>query len=378
MAGRSFLPQGVPLTFVAHADGGADFVDGQVVVKIRTGVDILPLLRRLDLRILENLNINIFLLGLPLGMTVNQALTLLRLDPSVEWVEPNFLFQSPEVKQRSVAHVDGSPSSYQNQYAMALVRAPQAQAIASGKGQTVAVIDTGIDMTHPVFTDLADGYDYVDNDPDPSEVSPSALAFGHGTMVAGVIALIAPDATIMPIRAFDSSGAGKETDVYKAIQLARGARVDVINMSFSLSVDSTLIRSAVSAAAQEGVTMVAASGNENTSSPQYPAAYNSWVSAVSATDSGDYKAGFSNYGSHIDECAPGVGVYSAYPGGQYAWADGTSFSAPFVSAGAALVLSAGLSVDRIRSTAVNIDGRNRGYRGQLGSGRIDLMAAVRR
>ena len=125
------------------------------------------------------------------------------------------------------------------------------------------------------------------------------------------------------------------------------------------------------------VIVVASAGNANTNAPQFPASANH-VLGVAATDLSDKKASFSNYGSDVFVDAPGVNIISAYPGGYYAIASGTSFSAPFVSAEAALLHSASWknSDNAISSGTVNIDAENPGYRNQLGSGRIDMFKAL--
>jgi len=306
-------------------------------------------------------------------------------DPNVVWAEPNYLLRVPEVTQRSVAWVDQrsvawvdgeSPADYFSQSAVDIIRAKQAQKIADGTGVTVAVIDTGVDTTHPAFRSVVQGYDFVDNDNNPKEVG-NGIAYGHGTMVAGVIALVAPQATIMPLRAFTSDGFGRASDVSQAIRYAARHGAHVINMSFGMADEFGPVREAIAFASKLGVTLVASAGNDNSSVVEYPAS-DEHVLAVAATDSNDVKASFSNYGFSIDVCAPGVDIYSAYPGGQFAWWSGTSFAAPFVSGEAALVLSVGGSNagEIIQATAVNIDRKNPRYRGLLGSGRIDCLAAV--
>jgi thermitase len=242
----------------------------------------------------------------------------------------------------------------------------------------VAVIDTGIDTGHPAFSgDLAQGHDFLDNDDDPSEEGRGRI-FGHGTMVAGVIALLAPEVTIMPLRAFDSDGTGKASKVGQAIRYAARNGADVITMSFGTTKKTAPIEKAIAFASRRGVTLIASAGNNDTSFPvQYPASDRN-VLAIAATDNADIKAEFSNYGDHIAVCAPGVSIYSAYPGNRFAWGDGTSYAAAFVSGEAALVLSSrGGNVDQIiKTTAVNIDDLNPNFRRLLGFGRIDVLAAV--
>jgi subtilisin family serine protease len=202
-------------------------------------------------------------------------------------------------------------------------------------------------------------------------------AKSHGTFVAGILAAVAPEATIMPLRAFDDAG---KTDLFtlaKAIRYAKEHGATVINMSFGTLTDSRVLKEAIDYARAANVVLVASAGNNNTSAKQYPAAY-SGVIAVAATDLNDRKASFSNFGSYIFVDAPGVHIMSSVPGGKYGIANGTSFSAPIVSGMAALIRSNqynGVSTT-IGASTVPIDWKNPGYWYKLGKGRVDLLKAV--
>src|SRR5437762_4356182 len=164
-------------------------------------------------------------------------------------------------------------------------------------------------------------------------------AHGHGTFCAGLIAAIAPDAMIMPLRVFDDAGNADAFLIARAIRYAVQHGADVINMSFGMTSESNAVKQAIKFAVDHDVTVVASAGNNNWAAPQFPAAFNN-VLGVAATDLMDKKASFSNFGKDIFVDAPGVNIISAYPGGYYALASGTSFSAPFVSGEAALIRSA--------------------------------------
>jgi len=137
------------------------------------------------------------------------------------------------------------------------------------------------------------------------------------------------------------------------------------------------LRNVISKAIDAGITVVASAGNDNTGIPQYPAAYDG-VLAVAATNINDVKTTFSNYGSSVFVCAPGLNIVSTYPGGYYAVLSGTSFSAPMVAAEAALLRSLKTSdwKPSIARGVVKIDAVNPGYVGRLGYGRIDLLKAL--
>jgi thermitase len=369
------------LALMARADGN-NFVNGEVVVELKPRRNAGDVAARHNMTVLEDLEDDTYLFGILDSRTVEEAVAELKADHrDVRSAEPNYLLKVPEVDQRSVAWVDQrsvawvdgeSPPEYFDQYAMQLIRATEAQESADGSGVTVAVIDTGVDTDHPTFDNVVQGYDYVSHDNNPAEEG-SGPAYGHGTMVAGIVALVAPRATVMPVRAFDSNGIGTAANVGNAIRYAARNGADVINMSFGVSTESAPIRSAIEFASRQGAVLIVAAGNSNTSVPQYPASDED-VLAVGATDNADNKADFSNYGSHIAVGAPGVSIYSAYPGGRFAWGDGTSYATAFVSGEAALVLSVGGGdADQIiRDTAVPCCG------GLLGNGRIDALAAVSR
>ncbi len=205
--------------------------------------------------------------------------------------------------------------------------------------------------------------------------------FGHGTMVAGLIHVTAPEAALVPVKAFDSTGESTLflaiAGVYAAIQLD----VDVINMSFSIGGDSDAFERALSLAWNEGIALVASVGNDAKDAKDvYPAAYPT-VIAVAATDFDDHLASFSNYGKQVTVTAPGQGVVSTFPGGLWAKASGTSFSAPIVTGSVALLVSlgrrSGTAAKTVVGTADSIDKLNPDFKRQLGRGRINVLKALR-
>jgi subtilisin family serine protease len=202
-------------------------------------------------------------------------------------------------------------------------------------------------------------------------------AHGHGTFCAGLIAAVAPEAMIMPLRVFDDSGNTDTFTIIRGIRYAVEHGANVINMSFGMTSESSSVKQAIEYAFHHGVTVVASAGNNNTSNPQFPADVKN-VMSIAATDLKDKKASFSNFGSSIFVDAPGVNIISAYPGGYYAIASGTSFSAPLVSAEAALIraLRKGDAERAVSKGTVSIDSLNPGYQHELGFGRIDMVRAL--
>ena len=243
----------------------------------------------------------------------------------------------------------------------------------------MALIDTGVDPNHPVLSPvLLQGYDFTRNQPGASEWLDLAgtgisstpgqnrqpavvqqqsaaildqqsaaildgspyVAFGHGTMTAGLVHLVAPGAKLLPLKAFSANGTGNLSAIVSALYYAVRNKANVVNMSFDLSYPSPALSQAISYANKNGVVLVAAAGNESTNARVYPAAISGSVVGIASTTNWDSRSSFSNYGSaDVWIAAPGEYVISTYPGGTYGSESGTSFSAPLVAGTAALMLS---------------------------------------
>lgn len=225
----------------------------------------------------------------------------------------------------------------------------------SGEGVKVAILDTGIDYTHPDLDDnYAGGDDFVNPDSDPFD------DHAHGTMVAGVVAAedngsgvvgVAPRAQLYALKVVNDMGDCLSSDVIAALDWAVLHDMDVANMSLGFSNYSPSLATAVANAYQAGVVLVAAAGNGETCLPTgkpvlYPAGFDE-VIAVAATDRSDARACFSRTGPAVELAAPGVSVWTTYPVDpdrpDYAWFSGTSSASPHVAGAAALVLAGGIS-----------------------------------
>lgn len=251
-----------------------------------------------------------------------------------------------------------------------------------GAGIVVAVVDTGVDRTHPDLQGrMTGGVDLVDRGTPPDDPN------GHGTLVAGVVAASAgngiggagasPHATIMPVRVLDADGSGRSGNVAEGIRWAARNGAHVINLSLAEApglvrdtqqVIGRDVEEAIAEADARGVLVVAAAGNEGRSSTPYDASVPALV--VGASDRGDGVWMHSNR-DHRTLFAPGVHIVSTYRQHGYARADGTSFATPIVSAGAALLRGKGLSPAQVRqrliATAVPVG---------AGRGRVDLAVAM--
>jgi subtilisin family serine protease len=161
-------------------------------------------------------------------------------------------------------------------------------------------------------------------------------AFGHGTMVAGIVHLVAPTAKLMPLRAFDANGTAHLSDILRAIYFAADSGVHVINMSFSLTQSSEELSAAVKYAQDKGSICVAAAGNTGTSYVASPANLDS-VMGIASTTFWDTLTSFTSYGAGVFLAAPGQDIVTTYPGNNYAQVSGTSFSTPFVTGTVALL-----------------------------------------
>jgi subtilisin family serine protease len=317
------------------------------------------------------------------------------------------------------------PSNYTTQTATSIIRLGDARTAThlTGTG-VVAVIDTGADLNHPALSAvLVPGYDFTRDilgaseladlnptvaaqlqqsttsildaqntlmltsavailnqsttsilDQSTTSILDSSLAeFGHGTMTAGIVHLVAPTAKIMPLKAFRADGSSNLSDIIRAIYYAADHGANVISMSFSMAQSSPGLQAAIQYALNKNVATVASSGNDGAKTLVYPASYGG-VQGIGSSTSTDLRSTFSNYGSGVVTfAAPGEGVITTYPGSSYAAGWGTSFSTPMFAGAAALVLQA-------RPTAKPGDITNALSKtkqiSDMGYGRIDLYQSL--
>jgi thermitase len=377
---------------------GRDYVPGQLIVKFKEGVtqnEINQTLAKYNASVKTTITgINSTVISIPPGEE-DEIRKSLSTESIVKYAELDH-----------VAHALTNDPQFSNQYGLkntgqsikgqagtngADSKLESAWGITKGNGVKIAVLDTGIDMSHP---DLA------------SKVSAQKILitssiddqFGHGTHVAGIVAAVTnnsqgiagacPDCTMIIGKVLDDSGNGPYSVIAQGITWAADSGAKVINMSLGgYSADNTLAEAAAYAW-DKGSIIVAAAGNDNTTNKFYPGA-NANVVTVAATDNKDRKASFSNYGDWVEVTAAGVNIYSTLPTHSYVlqnkgialnydYLSGTSMASPLVSGVVGLLWSSshGTSkeavVDRLYASADQISGTGSSWT----KGRVNAEAAV--
>jgi hypothetical protein len=350
---------------------------------------------------LLQLNLQLGILGIEIDQTVNTT-------PAYANGYPSYLTDEAPTSYYGTTVWHGYVAQPSNQ----LVRTDATHSAfnATGAGTTVAVIDTGVDPTSPVLRNvLVNGYDFTRNQyggsetndvqasPNTSQAQTAIVnqrtvavldqrtvavldggpyqAFGHGTMTAGIVHLVAPQAKIMPLKAFSANGTGYDSDILRAIYYAVNHGAKVMNMSFDFSSYSPELARAIQYSNSKGVISVSSAGNEGQYKTVYPGGLPGVID-VASTSNYDVQSSFTNYGAPpVWMAAPGEGVVTTYPWGTYAAGWGTSFSTPFVAGTAALMLGAngGCSSSHVPMGLAHAD-----FIGNLnlGAGRLDTYQAV--
>lgn len=351
--------------------------------------------------------LNVAVVTVPQGEEL-AAVAAAQADPTVAYAEPDYLaaaagaFALPAQQTApplSAQGVQPNDTFWNAQWSLRRMQAPLAWTLNQGAlAVTVAVVDSGIDLSHPEFAGrLQPGFDYVEWDSVPQD------QFGHGTHVSGVIAAAgnngrgvagsAWNVKLVPLRVLDRNGLGTASNIAQAIVAAANRRVQVINLSLALSGPSAAVQNAIIGAVNNDCLVVAATGNDSQAgfppaAVSYPAAYPE-VIAVAAATRWDERAPYSNGGPQVELAAPGgeAGdpVYSTSLNGGYAMLYGTSIAAAHLSGAASLLRSyapqwsAAAVRDALRNTADKVGsapyvaGRNDG----LGYGRVNAAAALR-
>lgn len=341
------------------------------------------------------------LLRLPDAVDVAAAVAALQADPRVRYAEPNYIVEL-------VGEPFPSDPYFEQQWGLEAIAAPAAwdwldEFLPMGApAVAVAVIDTGVDHTHPDMGPVLPGYNAIDHNSDAMD------DHGHGSHVAGIIAALTDNAIgvagaagaypvqILPVKVLDAAGRGTTFGVAAGIDWAVASGARVINLSLGGSAYSQTLADAVAAAQNQGVLVVAAAGNSNSSVDSFFPAALPGVLTVGAVRPDLSRASFSNYGQALDLVAPGTAILAPVPAAGamgysfcdataagpacFAYLQGTSMATPFVSAAAALVAMADPSLataalaDRLKSTAADLGPA--GWDAQYGHGLVQLLPAL--
>jgi len=364
--------------------GITEFVEQEVLVKIKPGADVEKIVSEVGGTIIETLpQISVIRIQLGPQVSVAEAIQILGELEEVEYAEPN-----------GICYMDVVPNDADyadRQWAPQLTGAESAWDETTGDaGVTIAITDTGVDGTHPDLSGkVIAGYDTFNNSPISAGTN-SAVA-SHGTHCAGIAAAVGNNgqgmagvawgSKIMPVKICnDYNYSASHADMAQGFMWAADIGADIISCSFGGKGYSQTMKDAIDYAVIDmGCAMFASMGNSAVNEITYPAGYQS-VIAVGATDAHDEIASFSTTGDHMSVCAPGVEIYSTIPGSGYEYWDGTSMACPFAAGAAALVLSvySGMSPEEVKSqleeTAVDLG--STGFDSTYGYGRVDLAAAV--
>ena len=316
--------------------------------------------------------LNALVYELPDGVDEVQVLDKLKKDRRFKAVELDRLVEPAQVV---------TDPSFGNSWALPKIQAPAAWDIATGDGIIIAILDTGVDDTHPdLAANMLPGWNAYDNNTDTSDI------YGHGTKVAGTAAAVANNgagssgvawnARILPVRISMPDGRAYLSDMAKGIRWAADNGAKIANISYG-GAESATVQSAANYMRSKGGVVVMSAGNSGGLN-NFPAS--NAIIVASATDSKDARASWSSYGPYVDVAAPGVSIYTTFRGGGYGYVSGTSFSSPIVAATAALLLSinpdlAPADIDQML-TATTQDLGDAGYDQYYGHGRINAANAV--
>jgi subtilisin family serine protease len=387
----------------------------------------------------------VFLVEGPDGVPPDQVIARILADPELDdeqdnvFVELNVVVSLPEagltrslhtstadaertlLNRRTVTYYGNRVwASHARQRATTRIRLADAHAFYGTGSGVVAVIDSGVDPSHPALAgSLVGGYDFTIDQPTASEVgdvpsdhpilnptnvlildndaivpfsfSAQALlepgqaaaiapgtvpvTFGHGTMVASIVRLVAPGALVMPLRAFGADGTGRLFNVVRALYYAQVHGATVVNLSLSMAQPSVALTDAVRYLHEKQMFCVAAVGNDGQPALRYPAALPETF-GVASVNAGDRRSSFTNYGDQLVKlAAPGEAVVAAFPGSQYALGWGTSFATPFAAGSIALMqgIKSGINWDEVLRAFEQADpvaGAG------LGAGRLNVLRAL--
>ncbi|MBK6281012.1 MAG: S8 family serine peptidase [Gammaproteobacteria bacterium] len=363
---------------LAHAAPDKPWRQGQILVKPKAGLpqeEFDRILKRKDTqartkRRLGNRSLHVVEVSPQSEEALVQALSR---DPNIEFAELDMAVPPSATTPND--------TRYGSQWHLPKIQAPASWDSSKADNIVIAVLDTGVDAAHPDLSGkLLPGWNAVDGGYDTSDMH------GHGTAVAGTaaaqtdnangVAGVAWNAAILPVRITNrSDGYAYWSDVARALTWAADQGADVANISYGVT-NSATVANAAQYMRSKGGLVVVAGGNDGADAGY---ANNPHMITVSATDSADAKASWSNYGAFIDVAAPGVSIQTTSRGGGYGNWSGTSFASPVTAGAVALIMAANpaLSADQVeavlKDSADKIAGDLHPY---YGYGRINVANGV--
>ena len=363
-------------TTLVWAQSSPQWAKGRVLVQPRAGLTDVELDKVLKVhggRSKQKIpGLNVHIVELPANANEMAVAQLLARHPHIKSAELDWLVAPSQLT---------NDTYFASAWHLPKIQAPTAWDSTTGAGVTIAILDSGVDGTHPdLAARMVPGWNFYDNNSNTADI------FGHGTKVAGAAAAIgnngsgvagvAWNAKIMPVRVADATGYAYWSTMATALTWAADNGARVANISFSVQ-GSTTVQSAAQYMKNKGGVVINSAGN--TGAIDSTLASDTMIS-VAATDSADARAGWSSYGPYVDLAAPGVGIWTTTMGGGYGAVNGTSFSSPVTAGVVALMKAANPALSPanvesiLKSTAVDLG--SAGYDEYFGYGRINASAAV--
>ena len=360
-----------------NRSGEIRYLPGRLLVQPNPGLSLAEFDKKLKVhgatreKVIPKINVHI--VRLPANANAQAVAKALNADAHIKFAE---------VDQQVPPSLTPNDPDYSLGWHLPQINAPIAWDTTAGDGVTIAILDSGVDASHPdLAASLVAGWNAYDNNSDTTDV------YGHGTKVAGAAAMVgnnllggtgvAFNAKIMPVRVTDTAGYGYYSAMANGLVWAADHGARVANISFLDVCGSSTVLSAAQYMRNKGGVVTVSAGNTGV---QESIAPSDSVVCVSATDSTDVIASWSSYGSYVDVAAPGVGIYTTTSGGGYGSVSGTSFSAPVTAGVYALMMAANSALSpgdldaALFSTAVDLGAA--GVDMYYGYGRVDAGAAV--